>query len=100
MGDKKQSAAGSRPDRELLTPAFCQKAVVDTTPGGSAAFKDDPTQDLSELGIVDSDSAAQHRANLQDFLHTRQFVIKQRDIVTGPGVQVHECAVSVLGHAH
>lgn len=86
-------------DRPLLTPAFCQQVVVRNTPDPDA-FKNDPDQDLSELGVVDDDQAGQHKSNIQADLHKNQFAIKQSDIQTGPGVSVHQCAVSVLGDAH
>lgn len=88
-------------ERAVLTPKFCQDVIVRNTPDPQA-FRDDPDpdKDLSELGVIDDDQAGQHRSNIQADLHKNQFAIKQMDIATGPGVTVHQCAVSVLGHAH
>ena len=85
--------------RPLLTPAFCQQVVVRNTPDPDN-FKNDPEQDLSELGVVDTTRAGQHRANIQADLHANQFSIKQSDVKTGPGISVHTCRDSVLNHAH
>jgi hypothetical protein len=86
-------------DRPPLTPKFCQDLVVRNTPLPER-FKNNPEQDLSELGVDDKEQAAQHKSNIQADLHANQYGIKQSDIKTGPGVSVHGCSVSVLGHAH
>lgn len=95
----KRKGASNQVDRPLLTPQFCQDVVVRNTPDKNA-FNDKQGQDLSELGVVDTDQAGQHKSNIQNDLHENQYAIKQSDIKTGPGVTVHQCATSVLGHAH
>ncbi|MDQ2844667.1 MAG: hypothetical protein M3Y72_27215 [Acidobacteriota bacterium] len=86
-------------ERPLLTPDFCQEVVVRNAPWPKR-FNNDPEQDLSELGIVEKDQAAQHKARIQADLHQNQFSIAQGNIRTGPGVSVGDSSDSVLTHAH
>lgn len=86
-------------ERPVLTPDFCQDIVVRKAPWPDK-FNGDPDQDLSALGVVDSDQAAQHKARIQSELHKDQFSIAQADVASGPGVSVGDCSDSVLTHAH
>ncbi|HVY93453.1 MAG TPA: hypothetical protein VHA14_11910 [Bryobacteraceae bacterium] len=89
------SPAADRPD---LTPGLCQQIVIDATP--SPGRFTGRTQDLFQLGVVDTIQKQVHQARIQSALAKIGFQIAQGDVSSGPGVSVGDCSDSVLGNAH
>lgn len=85
-------------DRPELTPALSQQIVVNATP--SPGRFTDRSQDLFQLGVVDTVQKQVHQARIQAALSKIGFQIAQGDISSGPGVIVGDCSDSVLGNAH
>ena len=85
-------------DRPALTPDLCQKIVVDATPNPGVFTN--RSQDLFDLGVVDTVQKQVHQAKIQKALSVIQFQIAQSDITSGPGVTVGDSSDSVLGNAH
>lgn len=85
-------------DRPELTPALAQNVVVEAAPFPEKFQAG--SQDLLELGVVDSDQARKHKSRIQSALGAIRYKIAQGCIQSGPGVIVSACVDSVLSNAY
>lgn len=84
-----------RPD---LTPDLCQTIVVKAT--AEPARFTNRSQDLFDLGVVDTTQQQIHKGRVQTVLSKIGYQIAQSDISSGPGITVGASSDSVLGNAH
>jgi hypothetical protein len=83
---------GGKPP-QLVDLATCLKIVIETTPVGAS---DDPSQKLRELGVINDDQAAIHRAKIRKRMKAEGGDINPAKISSGPNVTVAACAASVF----
>jgi hypothetical protein len=88
-----RDAGGQPPGVKEVDLATCVKIVIETTPVGTS---DDPSQKLRELGVINDDQAAIHRAKIRKRMQAEGGDIDANKISSGPNVTVADCAASVF----
>src|SRR5262249_26668435 len=82
-----------QPRLKEVNLATCVRIVIETTPVGAS---DDPLQKLRELGVINDDQAAIHRAKIRKRMQAEGGDIDANKISSGPNVTVADCADSVF----
>src|SRR5438477_4820468 len=79
---------------QKVSAAEILKIVVDTTPHPDDFT--DPSQKLRDLGVINNDQAAIHRAKIAKSMKEKNGAIDPNKITSGPSVTVADCTASVF----